>query len=122
MSDPRAAPLASAEQVKKASSLVKQAAAARRVSRGVNECTKALNKGRARLVLLAADCVPLELVLHFPDLCEDKGAAYLFFPSRQELGRLCNIGRSAVAVAIRDPAPRTPLAEALDTFLAELGH
>ena len=34
--------------------------------------TKALNRGQAELVVLAADAEPLEILLHLPLLCEDK--------------------------------------------------
>ena len=42
------------------------------LKKGANETTKALNRGMAGLVILAADTEPLEIVLHLPLLCEDK--------------------------------------------------
>lgn len=34
--------------------------------------TKALNRGLAEFVVMAADAEPLEILLHLPLLCEDK--------------------------------------------------
>ncbi|MFN9907739.1 MAG: ribosomal L7Ae/L30e/S12e/Gadd45 family protein, partial [bacterium] len=42
------------------------------MKKGANESTKALNRGLADLVVLAADTEPLEIILHLPLLCEDK--------------------------------------------------
>lgn len=37
--------------------------------------TKALNRGKAELILLAADTEPIEILMHLPLLCEDKVSA-----------------------------------------------
>ena len=34
--------------------------------------TKALNRGKAELILMAADAEPIEILMHLPLLCEDK--------------------------------------------------
>ena len=34
--------------------------------------TKTLNRGIAEFIVMAADAVPLEILLHLPLLCEDK--------------------------------------------------
>lgn len=34
--------------------------------------TKALNRGKAEIIVLAADAEPLEILLHLPLVCEDK--------------------------------------------------
>ncbi|EES99612.1 Ribosomal L7Ae/L30e/S12e/Gadd45 family protein [Giardia duodenalis assemblage B] len=122
MPDARAVPLASEAQSKRIYELVDLAKNSRSISRGMNEVTKALNKGKARLVVLSADALPLELVLHLPEVCEDKGIAYIFVPSRQELGRSVGISRQAVAVAIKAPRQGTTLDDKLNIFLTELGH
>jgi U4/U6 small nuclear ribonucleoprotein SNU13 len=46
------------------------------LKKGANETTKALNRGMAGLVIIAADTQPLEIVLHLPLLCEDKVSIY----------------------------------------------
>ncbi|PHS61959.1 MAG: hypothetical protein COB09_16080 [Thalassobium sp.] len=42
------------------------------MKKGANECTKALNRSLAELVIIAADTSPLEIVMHLPLICEDK--------------------------------------------------
>lgn len=37
-----------------------------------NLATKTLNRGLAEVIVMAADAVPLEILLHLPLLCEDK--------------------------------------------------
>ena len=38
--------------------------------------TKALNRGVAEFIVMAADTEPLEILLHLPLLCEDKVIKY----------------------------------------------
>ena len=38
----------------------------------LHSATKALNRGLAEFVVMAADAEPLEILLHLPLLCEDK--------------------------------------------------
>ena len=100
MADKRANPLANKDQTKMLFELLTEAKGIGRIVRGVNEATKYVNKGKARIVLIAADAIPLEIVLHLPDLCEEKGVAFIFVESRQALGRAIGISRPAIAVAI----------------------
>jgi ribosomal protein L7Ae-like RNA K-turn-binding protein len=52
---------------------VQQACNYKQLRKGANEATKTLNRGQAEFVILAADSEPLEILLHIPLLCEDKG-------------------------------------------------
>merc|ERR1712032_51253 len=70
------------------------------LKKGANETTKALNKGLADLVVLAADTEPLEIILHLPLLCEDKNVPYVYIPKQDELGRSCGVSRNIVACAV----------------------
>lgn len=36
------------------------------------QVTKALNRGIAEVIIMAADAEPIEIVLHIPLICEDK--------------------------------------------------
>jgi len=42
----------------------------RQLKKGANEATKSLNRGTSEIVVLAADTVPLAIILHLPLLCE----------------------------------------------------
>eukprot|EP00767_Chilomastix_cuspidata_P004313 gnl/Chilomastix_cuspidata/445.p3 GENE.gnl/Chilomastix_cuspidata/445~~gnl/Chilomastix_cuspidata/445.p3 ORF type:complete len:141 (-),score=76.87 gnl/Chilomastix_cuspidata/445:415-837(-) len=80
--------------------LAQQAASVYQLRIGANETTKALNSGKAELVIIAADCDPIEYVLHLPMLCEDKNVPYIFIPSRQALGRAADISRATISAAV----------------------
>ena len=57
--------------------LLNQAKNFKLLKKGANETTKALNRGVADLIVLAADTEPLESILHIPLLREDKNVAYV---------------------------------------------
>jgi len=73
-----------------------------RVRIGTNETTKAVERGQAKLVVIAEDVDPEEIVMHLPILCEDKGIPYAYVPSKKELGAAAGIEVSAASVAIID--------------------
>lgn len=70
------------------------------MKKGANESTKALNRGVADLVILAADTEPLEIILHLPLLCEDKNVPYIYVGKQADLGRACGVSRNIVAATI----------------------
>ena len=82
-SDPRAYPLAKDALTTKILNLAQQAVNYKQLKKGANEATKALNRGQAEFVVLAADAEPLEILLHIPLLCEDKNVPYVFVQSKQ---------------------------------------
>jgi large subunit ribosomal protein L7Ae len=91
------------ELVETALEALKQARMSGKVRRGVNEVTKAVERGQARLVLIAEDVEPPEVVAHLPLLCEERRTPYLYVPSKEELGKAAGIEVSAASVAIVDP-------------------
>jgi Ribosomal protein L7Ae/L30e/S12e/Gadd45 family len=44
--------------------------------------TKTLNRGTAELIILAADTLPLAILLHLPLVAEDKNCPYVYVPSK----------------------------------------
>ena len=73
-----------------------------KVKRGTNEATKAIERGISKLIIIAEDVEPPEVVAHLPILCEEQGAAYAFVPSKQELGKALGIEVTSAAAAILD--------------------
>ena len=73
-----------------------------KVRRGTNEATKAIERGISKLVIIAEDVEPPEVVAHLPIICEEQGAAYAFVPSKQELGKALGIEVTSAAAAILD--------------------
>ena len=57
-----------------------------KVRKGTNETTKAIERGISKLVVIAEDVEPPEVVAHLPILCEERNAPFIFVPSKQQLG------------------------------------
>ena len=74
-----------------------------KVKRGTNETTKAVERGIAKLVVIAEDVEPEEIVMHLPPLCEEKNVPYVYVPSKLELGRASGIDVAAASVAVIEP-------------------
>ena len=73
-----------------------------RVKKGTNETTKAVERGQAKLVLIAGDVEPPEVVAHLPLLCEERKISYVFVPSKEKLGVSAGIDVSSAAAAINN--------------------
>ncbi|OLS26625.1 MAG: 50S ribosomal protein L7Ae [Candidatus Thorarchaeota archaeon AB_25] len=71
-----------------------------RIKKGINEATKSIERGIARLVIVAEDVEPQEVIMYLPGLCDDKKAPYIFVKSKSDLGHAAGIERPTAAVAI----------------------
>jgi large subunit ribosomal protein L7Ae len=74
-----------------------------KLRKGMNETTKAIEKGIAQLVVIAEDVEPEEIVMHLPALCEEKNIHYVYVPSKLELGRAAGIDVGSAAISIVEP-------------------
>jgi large subunit ribosomal protein L7Ae len=82
--------------------IIERAKKTGKVDKGVNEVTKALELGVAKLVVYAADVEPKEIVAHIPLLAKEKGIPCIEVDSKQKLGLAVGIGVKASAVAVID--------------------
>jgi len=73
------------------------------VKKGTNETTKAIERGNARLVLIAEDVQPEEIVMHLPELAAEKDVAYVFVGTQDEVGHAAGLEVGSAAAAIVDP-------------------
>jgi large subunit ribosomal protein L7Ae len=73
-----------------------------KVRKGTNETTKAIERGVSKLVVIAEDVQPPEVVAHLPILCEERNAAYIYVPSKQQLGESLGIDVGSAAATIID--------------------
>jgi large subunit ribosomal protein L7Ae len=71
-----------------------------KVRKGTNETTKAIERGISKLVVIAEDVEPPEVVAHLPILCEERNAAFIFVPSKQQLGASLGIDVGSAAATI----------------------
>jgi len=69
---------------------------------GVNEVTKAVERGVAKLVLIAEDVSPPEIVMHLPLLCKEKNLAFSYVKTKEELGKKAGIAVGTATIAIVD--------------------
>jgi large subunit ribosomal protein L7Ae len=72
------------------------------VRKGTNETTKAIERGNARLVLIAEDVSPEEIVMHLPELADERDVAYVFVATQDEIGRAAGLEVGSAAAAIVD--------------------
>ncbi len=91
---------ASKDLVKKAYEAVELARKGGKIRRGTNETTKAVERGTAKLVLVAEDANPPEITMHITPLCKEKGTPVLIVPSKEELGAAAGLNVPTVSVAI----------------------
>ena len=73
-----------------------------KVRKGTNETTKAIERGISKLVVIAEDVEPPEVVAHLPILCEERNAPFIFVPSKQQLGVSLGIDVGSAAATIID--------------------
>jgi large subunit ribosomal protein L7Ae len=67
---------------------------------GTNEVTKASERAEAKLVVMAEDVDPIEILAHIPMLCEEKRIPYVYVPKKQRLGQSAGLSKSAASVAV----------------------
>lgn len=72
------------------------------IRKGTNEATKAIERGLAKLVVVAEDVEPKEIVMHIPMICKEKKVPYISVPSKKELGAAVGIEVQTAAVAVID--------------------
>ena len=56
-----------------------------------------------RIVVIAADISPIDVLSHLPILCEDKNVPYIYVKSRAEVGEACKTKRPTSCVLISVP-------------------
>lgn len=70
------------------------------VRKGTNETTKAIERGTAKLVIIAEDVEPPEVVAHLPILCQERKIPYTFVPTKQKLGSAVGIDVPSASACI----------------------
>lgn len=108
------------ELAEKALEAVELARDTGRIRKGTNETTKAVERGQAKLVIIAEDVDPEEIVAHLPPLCEEKEIPYIYVPSKKELGAAAGLEVPAASVAIIEPGKARELVEDIAMKVKEL--
>jgi len=99
--------------------LVEKARQTGKIKKGTNETTKAVDRGQAKLAIIALDVDPPEVVMHLPALCEEKGVPYVYVSSKYRLGEAAGIKVQAASVAILEAGEGQNI---LNDILKALNH
>jgi large subunit ribosomal protein L7Ae len=91
-----------------------------KVRKGTNETTKAIERGISKLVVIAEDVEPPEVVAHLPILCEERNAPFIFVPSKQQLGASLGIDVGSAAATIIDAGEAQHIVEQVVTSIGSL--
>lgn len=82
--------------------------------KGTNEATKAIERGEAKLVVIAEDVDPEEIVMHLPMLCTEKRIPFVYVKDKKSLGIAAGLHVGTAAVAITKGAESEVKAIAAD--------
>lgn len=79
---------------------IEAASSTGKLRKGVNETTKCIERGMAKMVILATDVTPEEVVMHLPVICNEKKVLCVEVPSKLELGKAAGleVGTSSIAI------------------------
>ncbi len=90
----------SKEIADKAYQLIQVSRDSGKIRKGTNETTKAVERGITKLVLIAEDVDPPQVVAHLPLLCEERKIPYLFVPKMSDLGRSAGLDVKCAAISV----------------------
>ena len=80
--------------------IVEKARKTGKIEKGTNEVTKAVERGTAKLVVVAKDIEPKEIVQHLPIICKEKEIYFYEVDNKKKLGIASglNVGCASIAV------------------------
>ena len=90
------------------------------VKKGTNETTKAIERGNAQLVVIAEDVQPEEIVMHLPELADEREIPFVFVPAQEEIGRAAGLEVGSAAAAIVDAGQASESIEEIAQKVGEL--
>jgi len=90
------------------------------VKKGTNETTKAVERGNADLVYIAEDVQPEEIVMHLPEIADEKGIPFVYVESQDEVGHAAGLEVGSAAAAIVDAGEASNDVEEIASKIEEL--
>jgi large subunit ribosomal protein L7Ae len=91
-----------------------------KIRRGTNEVTKSLERGEAKLVVVAGDVQPAEVVMHLPLLAKEKKIPVVKVSSKDELGVATGIAIPTASAAVVDAGDAKQLLAELTKKIGEM--
>jgi len=89
-----------------------------KIKKGTNEVIKSIERGESKLVIIAEDVSPPEIVYYLPTLCDEKKVPYVYVKSKTDLGNRIGIS-SAASVSIIDYGKNE---ESFNKIISELSN
>jgi|TARA_B100001971_G_C18122246_1_gene500090 large subunit ribosomal protein L7Ae len=90
------------ELSEKALEAVEVARSSGKIKKGTNEVTKTVERGVAKLVVIAQDTQPEEVIMHIPALCQEKSIPCVPVPTKTELGAAAGLQLGCASVAVTE--------------------
>ncbi len=99
---------------------LRQARQTGKIRKGTNETTKAIERTMAKLVIIAEDVEPPEVVAHLPILCDERNVPYVYVPNKDQMGPALGIDIGAAAACITEPGESKGLIDQIVEALNKL--
>jgi large subunit ribosomal protein L7Ae len=99
---------------------LRQAKQSGKIRKGTNETTKAIERGIAKLVIIAEDVEPPEVVAHLPIICDERSVPYVFVPTRASMGPALGIDVGAASACIVESGDAQPLIDQVVTEISKI--
>lgn len=80
--------------------IIEKARKTGKIEKGINEVTKAVERGTAKLVAVASDVSPKEIIQHIPILCKEKGIRCEEVDSKEKLGLAAGLKVPCSSIAV----------------------
>lgn len=109
------------ELMEKQLQFLKKVSSGGKIKIGVNEVTKAVEREKAKLVLIASDVDPKEIVMHLPLLCKEKKIPYSFVEAKKDLGENAGIEVGTATIAVTEEGKEKKDLLDIAKKLAQLG-
>jgi large subunit ribosomal protein L7Ae len=90
------------------------------VRKGTNEATKAVERAIAKLVVIAEDVDPPEVIAHLPLLSDERKIPYVFVPNKDQLGKAVGIDVPCAAACIIKEGEATGLIKEIITRIEQV--
>lgn len=109
-----------AELKQEALKILEKARDTGKTRKGTNETTKAIERNQAKLVLIADDVQPPEIVAHLPLLCEEKNIPYVVCGTKKDIGKALGLEVQSSSAGILNPGSAKEALAALAKKLSAL--
>lgn len=90
------------------------------VKKGTNETTKSIERGNASLVYIAEDVSPEEIVMHLPELADEKEIPFVFVKTQDDVGHAAGLEVGSAAAAIVDAGDADEQVEDITSTVEDL--